>query len=142
MRREIRTTTRLRGYLEDWPGVEQVCRIDRHIQRGGSVTCESAFIITSLSREKANAGAILQLNRDHWRIENSYHWVLDAVLGEDRAKGRTGALPLAMHLLRGAVLNLLRSRRLPSVARARRRFACRPWEALRLVTSSALGREN
>ena len=91
--RKIRSTTRLRGYLDEWPGIEQVCKIDRRIERAGSVTCETALIITSLSSEKAKSHDLLRLNRDHWRIENSYHWVLDAVLGEDRSKGRTGALP-------------------------------------------------
>lgn len=131
--RTLHTTTRLAGYLEGWHGIEQVCRVERAVVRGGRSTHETAYLITSLSRERAGAERLLVIQRGHWGIENRLHWVLDAVLGEDRNRGRTGCVPLALRLIRGAVITLLRVAGLDSVTDARLRFASRPLEAIALV---------
>jgi hypothetical protein len=83
---------------------------------------------------------LLAFNRGHWGIENRLHWVLDAVLGEDRARARKGAIPLVLRMIRGAVVTLLRANQFLSPTEALRRFACRPWEALRLVCGGRRGR--
>lgn len=131
--RTLHATTRLAGYLKDWHGAAQVCRVERSVERGGHTTRETVCLITSLSRNRASAERLLAINRGHWGIENRLHWVLDAVLGEDRNRGRTGGVPLALRLIRGAVLTLLRVAGHDSVTDARLRFCTRPLEALALV---------
>jgi predicted transposase YbfD/YdcC len=50
----------------------------------GKTAVEVVYGITSLSPARANAQRLLALVRDHWRIENSLHYVRDVTLGEDR----------------------------------------------------------
>jgi len=59
--------------------------------------------------------------------------VLDAVLGEDRSRRRTGGAPLALRLVRGAVVTLLRVAGHASITDAQRRLHVRPLEAIALV---------
>ncbi len=55
------------------------------------------------------AKAALAAVRDHWAIENKLHWVLDAVLDEDRARARADNAPFNLALLRRIALNIARS---------------------------------
>jgi hypothetical protein len=103
------------------------------VSRGERTSTETAYLITSLPPEQAGALELLALNRGHWGIENRLHWVLDAVLGEDRDRARVGAIPLAMRLLRGAVLTLQRAAGHTSPAAAKTRFAMRPLLAVACV---------
>jgi len=69
---------------------------------------ETAYGISSLSRQQANAERLLQLNRGHWTIENSVFYVRDEAFGEDRCRVRRGSAPQVLAALRNAALNLLR----------------------------------
>lgn len=111
----------------------------REIERGGKSTRETVYLITSLSSARADAQALLGLNRGHWGIENVLHWKLDAVLGEDRHLGRSGTLPFAMRLVRGAALSLLHAAGVRSVARTLRRLKSRPLEAIALLAGRGIG---
>ena len=92
----------LNGYL-DWPGVEQVCRINRQRRIGGKVETETVHYITSLPRTLAGPEDLLQLARDHWgAIENGLHYVRDEVLGEDRSTIFRGHAPHNLAALRNA----------------------------------------
>ena len=51
--RRITTTTRLTGYL-DWPGVKQVCLLERVRRIKGKATVETICAITSLGPERAS----------------------------------------------------------------------------------------
>ena len=66
---------------------------------------EVCFYMSSLSME---AEAMAKLIRSHWGIENSCHWVLDVVFGEDDSRVRTGHAAETMGLLRRLSLNLLK----------------------------------
>ncbi len=105
--RTIRTTTRLNDYL-DWPGVGQVCRIERVVKCGGEERREVADAITSAGPEWAGAAELLGWWRGHWGIENRLHWVRDVTLGEDASRVRTDAAPQVMAALRNAAVSLLR----------------------------------
>ena len=61
------------------------------------------------------------------------HWVLDAVLGEDRDRARVGAAPHALHLVRVATLMLQRAAGHTSAMAAKTRFAVRPKLAVECV---------
>jgi predicted transposase YbfD/YdcC len=78
---------------------------ERTIQ--GQTTEEVVYGITSLTVEEAPASRLLELTRDHWRIENQLHYVRDVTLGEDACRVRTGAAPQVLAALRNTVIHLL-----------------------------------
>jgi hypothetical protein len=130
--RRIQTTTRLTGYL-DWPGVKQVCLLERVRRSRGKLSTETVCAVTSLGPERASAERLLALARSHWEIENRLHWVRDVCCGEDGCRVRTGAAPQVLSGLRNVVLSVLRATGLPRIAEAFRRHAAKPEEAVSKV---------
>jgi len=126
------TTTRLTGYL-DWPGVKQVCLLERVRRTKDKATTETVSAITSLGPERASAAQLLGIARGHWEIENRLHWVRDMSLGEDACRVRTGSAPQILSGLRNTVLYVLRATGLVQIAEALRHLAARPEEAVRRV---------
>lgn len=106
--RRLQSTASLNGHLVAWPGVQQVCRLERRRTLADKESVETVYAITSLRRAKADAGRLLQLSRDHWGIENRLHYVRDVTCGEDA--GRTAAPKAAQALaaFRNTVLTLVR----------------------------------
>jgi len=51
---------------------------------------------------------VLQVNRGHWTIENSCHYVIDWNFDEDRSRIRTGYGPENVTLLRRFAVGVLR----------------------------------
>jgi predicted transposase YbfD/YdcC len=80
--RSIWITTELNEYL-DFPHVGQAFVIERRStkKKGGKTTCDIAYGITS--RRHIEAKRVLKVNRDHWTIENSCHYILDWNYDED-----------------------------------------------------------
>lgn len=130
--RRLFTTTRLNDYL-DWPGVQQVCRMDRTRTLRGKTTHETAYAITSLSPDQAGPEDLLRLWRGHWRIENSLHYVRDVTFGEDACRVRSGHAPQLLAAARNAVVSLLNLNHEPNRAAALRRYANRPELAFRAL---------
>ncbi len=130
--RRLRVTERLQGYV-DWPGVQQVCRIERERVVGGKTERETVYAITSLSAARASAADLLWIARAHWGIENRVHWVRDVTMGEDACRVRTGNAPEVLAGLRNAALTLLRAEGATNIAAALRRKAGFVDEALTLV---------
>jgi predicted transposase YbfD/YdcC len=126
----------LNDYL-DGPQVGQVFWLRRERTQNGKTTVEDVYGITSLTREEADAGQLLDILRGHWGIENGLHYVRDVTLAEDASRVRKGSAPTLVAGLRNAALVLLRRLELASVAEASRACAFRPNIAIRLV----LGRE-
>jgi predicted transposase YbfD/YdcC len=131
-RRSIQTCSRIPSLIE-FPGAKQIGRIRRERTCGGETTIETVCFVTSLTRLRANAPALLNLARSHWSIENSLHRVRDVSMGEDACTVASGAAPQALAALRNALLCLLKKNRVLNVARALRRFAAHPAEALNLL---------
>ena len=133
--RRIWTSTQLSGYL-DFPHTAQVARIERIITqvKTKKTRTEVVYLITSLSKDKADAKRLLALNRGHWEIENRVHWVRDVNFDEDRSQVRTGAGPRVMATLRNLAISLLRLRdQSRRIAEALRDLAARPHLALAMV---------
>jgi predicted transposase YbfD/YdcC len=126
----------LTGYL-NWPGVKQVCLLERVRQIKGKRTTETVAAITSLDSARASAKRLLGISRGHWGIENRLHWVRDMSLGEDACRVRTGAAPQILAAVRNAVLRLMRASGRSAIAAGLRRHASKPHEALHLVMSFA-----
>lgn len=136
-RRSIETHSRMPSVI-DFPGAKQIGRIRRERSIRGVATVETICFITSLPRLRANASALLNLARSHWSIENGLHRVRDVSMGEDACTVSSGAAPQALAALRNAVLSLLRKSKIVNVARALRRFAAHPNEALDLLARRAV----
>ena len=127
----MRATRALNEYL-DWPGVGQVCEVQRRVERKGDVTMETRYAITSLGPDTGPV-KLLEYVRGHWGIENRLHYVRDATLGEDASQVRSGAAPQVMAALRNVVLGLLRSGGESNIAAAIRRIGWAPGQALAIL---------
>jgi hypothetical protein len=134
--RRIQTSTRLNDYVE-FPHVGQVFWLKREVTdlKGNALRQEEiVYGLTSLSSEKASAKDLLRLNRGHWSIENSSHYVRDVTFQEDRSRIRKKSGPQVMATLRNLVLSLMRLLGITNIAQALREFA---WNsrstALRLI---------
>ena len=129
--RTLQSSSALNDYL-DWPGVQQVFRLDRKriILKSGEVQTETVYGITSLSAQRAGAASLQRLVRGHWSIENRSHWVRDVTFGEDHSQVRNGQLPQVMAALRNCVIGLLRLHHFRWIPDAFDYFAAHPFEAL------------
>ena len=88
-----------------WSGLKSIGRVVREVQREGKQTSETSYYITSL---EAKVGIFSDSVRSHWGIENSLHWVMDVVFGEDRSRIRQGHAAENMSFLRRFVTTLLK----------------------------------
>jgi hypothetical protein len=113
--------------------VGQVFELERVRVCGGKTSVEVVHGITSLGRDRADAGRLLGYVRGHWGIENGLHYVRDETLGEDRCRVRKGKAPQVLAAVRNVVVHLLAGVEASSKAAATRRFAAHPEEALPLL---------
>lgn len=121
-RRRLEASTRLAEHL-DWPGVSQVCRIERWRSVPGKEEHEVAYAITSVPRSLANAATLLACNRGHWGIENRSHYVRDVTFGEDASQIRQGHAPQILASLRNGLITALRAEGVKNIAAALRKNA-------------------
>lgn len=118
-------SSRLDGYL-DWPHFKQAIRIKRTRVVNGKRSSEYSFFITSLSRERADARDLLNLQRGHWAIENRLHWVRDVTMGEDKCRAKSGHIPQNLAAFRNAALTMLRADGYKEIASTLRTIAVNP----------------
>jgi predicted transposase YbfD/YdcC len=119
--RKIWTTTELNNYL-DFPHVGQAFLIERHSteKKSGVRSCEIAYGITSRTAQQADPQRILNVNRGHWTIENSCHYIIDWNYDEDRSRIRTGYGPENITRLRRFAIGVIKSKGVRSVAQKMR----------------------
>ncbi|MBI4229884.1 MAG: ISAs1 family transposase [Planctomycetes bacterium] len=135
--RRLWATSQLNGFL-DWPGVGQVCRIERTRRVRGVETRDVGYAITSLRPENASARDLLAIWRGHWRVENRLHRVRDVTLGEDACRVTSGSAPQVLAALRNAIVFVLHREKVGNRAEALREFAWNPPAALSAVTGIQL----
>jgi predicted transposase YbfD/YdcC len=137
-RRRITVSGALKGYL-DWPGVEQVFKLERRFTRvkDSKESAEVVYGVTSLSAREADPDRLLVLIRRHWLIENGLHYRRDDTLKEDRCTLRRGHAPEAMAVINNIVLGLLLGRGVKNVPDARRDFDANPRQAFDLLAGHA-----
>ena len=138
--RKIWTTTELNDYL-DFPYVGQAFVIERHAieKKSGLRTCETAYGITSRTAEQADPERVLNVNRGHWTIENSCHYILDWNYDEDRSRIRTGHGPENITRLRRFAIGVIKSKGVRSVAQKMRELTRNVrlvFDYLRMTTNS------
>jgi len=119
--RKIWATTELNSYL-DFPHVQQSFLIERESveKRTGQISHDIAYGITSRTPEQADAQQLLAINRGHWSIENSCHYILDWNFDEDRSRIRTGYGPENISRLRRFAIGIIKSKGVRSVAQKMR----------------------
>lgn len=142
--RKIWTTTVLNDYL-DFPYVGQAFAIERIAidKKTGQSSLDIAYGITSRSPAQANAQRLLEINRGHWTIENSCHYILDWNYDEDRCRIRTGYGPENITRLRRFAIGLIKSKGAHSVAQKMRQLNKNTrlvFDYLRMTTNSCARR--
>lgn len=132
--RSIYTSTELVGYA-DFPYLAQVFCLHRHTTdlQGKEMRSETVYGVTSLPPGKANPARLLNLNRNHWSIENKVHWVRDVTFDEDRSRVRKHAGPQVMATLRNLAISLLRMAGADNIAHGLRSCSWNKSRALRLI---------
>jgi predicted transposase YbfD/YdcC len=141
-RLEVRTlvaTTQLDQDYLDFPGVNQCFKLTRtrtlrdRITGEFKTTTETVYGITSLSRQKADAGQLLSIVRSHWGIENKVFYVRDQTMGEDACRVRKNSAPIIFSTLRNGVLNILQDLGVTNRAAQLRTFCADPVKALNAI---------
>jgi len=89
------------GSRHGWPGLKAVGRIEAVRELKGRT---ERAVRTCIMSAEIPPERLLELTRNHWRIENCLHWVLDVVMGEDRM--RNG--PECLAAIRRIALNIVR----------------------------------
>ena len=119
--RKIWTTTELNDYL-NFPHVGQAFAIERQFinKKTGKCSCEVAYGVTSRKVDQANPERVLNVNRGHWTIENSCHYIIDWNYDEDRSRIRTGYGPENITRLRRFAIGVIKSKKVRSVAQKMR----------------------
>src|SRR5919199_4422565 len=94
--------------LADWPGLRAVLAVEtiRGIPGRGKVTAE---IRHYLSSAKLPPEALAAAIRNHWKVENGLHWILDVTFREDASRVRERTAVRNLALLRKIALNLARA---------------------------------
>ena len=122
-KRTIWVSSELCGYSY-WPHLAQVFKLEREwLEWGGDdIKSEVRYGITSLPASVAGPERLLEIARQEWGIENSLHYVRDVTFGEDASQLRRGHAPQVLAALNNTVLNLLRSKGVSNIAKARREW--------------------
>lgn len=76
------------------------------VEKGGETTESYSYAI--FSKEGMSAEEFGKGKRDHWKIENSLHWVLDIAYREDESRARKGNSAENLNILRQMTLNMLK----------------------------------
>ena len=101
--------------------LKRVIAEPQHIEKKSGIrSCEIAYGITSRTAEQADPQRILNVNRGHWTIENSCHYIIDWNYDEDRSRIRTGYGPENITRLRRFAIGVIKSKNLSSVAQKMR----------------------
>jgi predicted transposase YbfD/YdcC len=137
--RTLVSTTQLDEQYLDFPGAAQCFKLTRTRQLRDratgelKTTTETVHGITSLTRERADAGKLLSMTRLHWGIENKVFYVRDQTLGEDASRVRKKSAPVVFSTLRNGVVNVLQILGVQNRAAQLRSFCANPVKALEAI---------
>lgn len=87
-----------------WP-VRSIIAVERHRVINGKGTVDTSYYISSLSPNHKLLGHYI---RQHWRIENSQHYILDVVFKEDNSRITLDGAVENIALFRRFVMNMLK----------------------------------
>lgn len=107
-RRECWSTSNLYQIrdLNRWNTLTSISKIVDTRVMNGKTTIATRYFISSL---KSDSKEILRAVREHWKVENSLHWILDVVFREDESRVRIGHSQKNLTVVRKIALNLLKN---------------------------------
>ena len=120
---------------EKWRGLMAIIMVVRTVtklnpkENQPETTTERQFYITN--KDSTSAAEIGRFIRDHWKIENSCHWILDVVFREDDARNRAGNSAKNFAALRRMALAILKADNLKTSVNLRRMKAA--WDFKYLI---------
>jgi predicted transposase YbfD/YdcC len=88
-----------------WKGLRAIGMVVRKCKTATKTTSEVRFFITSLDGDVRDFARAV---RQHWRIENSLHWVLDVDFREDQSRKRKDNSAINFAYILRLALSLLR----------------------------------
>jgi len=93
---------------EQWPGVRTLVRISskRYNKLTTKTEMEVRYYVSSC---EPNAEILNQSIRDHWKIENNLHWVLDVRFNEDKNRKRIGHSAANFNILTKIAMTFLKN---------------------------------
>lgn len=109
-RKEKRTVFQLKPKFSDelterWPTIRSIIAVERHRTLKGKCTIDTSYYISSMSPRHKLLGHYI---RQHWRIENSQHYILDVVFKEDESRIMLEGAVENIALFRRFVMNMLK----------------------------------
>jgi len=137
--REILTSFRIAGEIE-FPYLEQVFRIRQKSTqvKTGKQSEQTIYGITSLPVERYGAKELLELTRNHWRIENGLHYRRDVTFKEDAVKKKSINGGQIMAALNNLAIGILRKIGWENIAQARRFYDAQIKKGLELINNPIL----
>ncbi len=105
-----------------------IAMIEARVETKARTSTERRYYISS---RPLSARQLAEAVRDHWRIENSLHWVLDVTFREDLARVRKGHGAKNMAVVRHFAVNLVRTANDKLSLKTRRKRA--GWDPLYLA---------
>jgi predicted transposase YbfD/YdcC len=89
----------------EWEGLQSVGVVEARRSVQGQESVQRRYYLSSLNNDIARFAKAV---RGHWGVENSLHWVLDVVFGEDDSRARSGYAAENLAAARRLAVNLLR----------------------------------
>ena len=108
---------------------------ERYHPKTGRCTVETAYAVTSLGPEQADAERLMALVRGHWTIENRLHHVRDVTYDEDRCRAYKGELARNLASLSNLAISIIRHQGFRTLPPANRYSARHPEAALDAILS-------
>ncbi len=93
------------GHYDGWAGLRTVVMVERERHCADHSQTETVYYLSSLLPD---AKRILAATRAHWAVENTFHWTMDVVFGEDASRVRLDEAPENFAVIRHVALNLLK----------------------------------
>jgi len=87
------------------PGLVMFGRIESE-RRKRDGKAESCIYYAALSK-RLTPRKVMDINREHWSVENNLHWALDVVFNEDDARARKNHAPQNLSFIRRMALDIL-----------------------------------
>jgi predicted transposase YbfD/YdcC len=133
--RSLTASFRIAGEIE-FPYLEQILKIEKKTVeiKTGKQSEQTIYAMTSLPVEEYGAAELLELTRNHWRIENGLHYRRDVTFKEDRVRKKSNSGGQIMAALNNLAIGILRKIGWGNIAQARRYYEAQIKKGLELIS--------